>query len=35
MPPWLHACILDNVITSGWVLKDLQPPEEMTAVELL
>ena len=26
---------LDNVITSGWVLKDLQPPEEMTAVECL
>jgi hypothetical protein len=26
---------LDNVITSGWVLKDLQPPGEMTAVERL
>jgi hypothetical protein len=26
---------LDNVITSGWVLKDLQPPEEMAAVEHL
>lgn len=26
---------LDNVITSGWVLKDLEPPEEMTAVEYL
>jgi hypothetical protein len=26
---------LDNVITSGWVLKDLHPPEEMTAVERL
>ena len=26
---------LDNVITSGWVLKDLQPPEEMTAVKRL
>jgi hypothetical protein len=24
---------LDNVITCGWVLKDLRPPEEMAAVE--
>jgi hypothetical protein len=26
---------LDNVITSGWVLKDLKPTEEMQAVERL
>jgi hypothetical protein len=26
---------LDNVITSGWVLKDLKPQEEMEAVERL
>jgi hypothetical protein len=26
---------LDNVITSGWVLKDLRPQEEMEAVERL
>ena len=26
---------LDNVITSGWVLKDLKPEEEMEAVERL
>ena len=26
---------VDNVITSGWILKDLKPPEEMTAVEHL
>ncbi len=26
---------LDNVITSGWVLKDLKPNEEMEAVERL
>jgi hypothetical protein len=24
---------LDNVITCGWILKDLRPPEEMAAVE--
>lgn len=32
VPPRVY---LDNVITSGWVLKDLQPPEEMAAVERL
>lgn len=31
----IQRVYLDNVITSGWVLKDLKPQEEMEAVERL